>query len=193
MKIPADGSFQAARVPARPTNVHPCNDPSSSVGIRFAAPSHLVHSTQTTRTRRAPADSRREAIDQGHVGPHTHVAFSLASRGWLLRRGKSPLARPRPCRGGLVGCRAEAPNAAYRVLRPVSYGAPHGNASGSGSGACFGLFKAADNRRLECRHCGCRHFRVTYTRPASGGRIQRRRECRHCGKRMTTWERPVGA
>jgi len=42
---------------------------------------------------------------------------------------------------------------------------------------------------LECRHCGCRHFRVVYTRPYHGGRIMRRRECRHCGRRMTTWEK----
>ena len=46
----------------------------------------------------------------------------------------------------------------------------------------------ADRRGLECRHCGCKHFRVIYTRPTWGGRIMRRRECRHCGKRMT-WER----
>ena len=47
---------------------------------------------------------------------------------------------------------------------------------------------AQDKRGLECRHCGCRHFRVIYSRPAWGGRIVRRRECRHCGRRMTTWE-----
>ena len=47
-------------------------------------------------------------------------------------------------------------------------------------------------RGLECRKCGCRHFRVVYTRPAWGGRIIRRRECRHCGQRLTTWERPIG-
>lgn len=45
-----------------------------------------------------------------------------------------------------------------------------------------------EKRGLECRHCGCKHFRVIYTRPAWGGRIMRRRGCRHCGKRMTTWE-----
>ena len=42
---------------------------------------------------------------------------------------------------------------------------------------------------LECRECGCKHFRVVYTRPYHGGRIMRRRECRHCGKRITTWEK----
>jgi len=47
----------------------------------------------------------------------------------------------------------------------------------------------ADQRGLVCRHCGCKHFRVIYTRPAWGGRLVRRRECRHCGKRMTTWEK----
>jgi len=47
----------------------------------------------------------------------------------------------------------------------------------------------ADQRGLVCRHCGCEHFRVIYTRPAWGGRITRRRECRNCGRRMTTWER----
>ena len=49
------------------------------------------------------------------------------------------------------------------------------------------------SRGLECRYCGCRHFRVIYTRRGWGGKLIRRRECRHCGKRMTTWERPVGA
>ena len=49
-----------------------------------------------------------------------------------------------------------------------------------------------EKRGLECRHCGCKHFRVIYTRPAWGGRIMRRRECRHCGRRVTTWERIIG-
>lgn len=49
--------------------------------------------------------------------------------------------------------------------------------------------EATDQKGLVCRHCGCRHFRVLYTRRAWGGRIMRRRECRYCGKRMTTWER----
>ena len=43
-------------------------------------------------------------------------------------------------------------------------------------------------RGLECPRCGCGHFRVLYTRPASGGRVLRRRECRHCGRRITTYE-----
>jgi hypothetical protein len=43
-----------------------------------------------------------------------------------------------------------------------------------------------DQRGLECRKCGCKHFRVIYTRPALGGRLVRRRECRHCGKPFTT-------
>jgi hypothetical protein len=47
----------------------------------------------------------------------------------------------------------------------------------------------ADQRGLVCRHCGCRHFRVIYTRPALGGRLVRRRECRNCAERFTTWER----
>jgi hypothetical protein len=46
-----------------------------------------------------------------------------------------------------------------------------------------------EQRGLTCRHCGCKHFRVIYTRASWGGRIMRRRECRHCGRRMTTWER----
>ena len=45
---------------------------------------------------------------------------------------------------------------------------------------------------LMCRHCGCRHFRVIYTRAAADGKLIRRRECRHCGKRITTWERATG-
>jgi len=52
--------------------------------------------------------------------------------------------------------------------------------------------EAEDKRGLECRYCGCRHFRVIYTRPTWGKRIMRRRECRHCGKRMTTWEKAGG-
>ena len=44
---------------------------------------------------------------------------------------------------------------------------------------------------LECRHCGCRHFFVIYTRPLPSGKIWRRRECRHCGHRITTYEKPV--
>ncbi len=49
-----------------------------------------------------------------------------------------------------------------------------------------------DRRGLQCRYCGCGHFRVIYTRPTWGRRIMRRRECRHCGKRMTTWEKAQG-
>jgi len=49
-----------------------------------------------------------------------------------------------------------------------------------------------DQRGLSCRWCGCKHFRVVYTRPTPGGRIMRRRECRHCGKRITTWEAAQG-
>lgn len=45
-----------------------------------------------------------------------------------------------------------------------------------------------DQKGIACRHCGCQHFHVVYTRPTWGGRIMRRRECRHCGKRLTTWE-----
>jgi transcriptional regulator NrdR family protein len=52
--------------------------------------------------------------------------------------------------------------------------------------------KSSDTRGLVCRHRGCRHFRVIYTRPTRGGRIMRRRECRHCGKRMATWEKTGG-
>ena len=46
---------------------------------------------------------------------------------------------------------------------------------------------------LVCRTCGCRHFRVLYTRPAWGGRLLRRRACRHCGRRITTHEVDAGA
>lgn len=52
---------------------------------------------------------------------------------------------------------------------------------------------ADDTRGLVCRHCGCRHFRVVYVRPQSGGRIMRRRECRHCQARLTTVEMTLGA
>jgi rRNA maturation endonuclease Nob1 len=48
---------------------------------------------------------------------------------------------------------------------------------------------AQDKRGLECRCCGCKQFRVIYTRAALGSRIMPRRECRHCGGRVATWER----
>jgi len=48
-----------------------------------------------------------------------------------------------------------------------------------------------EQKGLECRACGCKHFRVIYTRRASGGRIVRRRECRNCARRITTWEKPI--
>ena len=51
--------------------------------------------------------------------------------------------------------------------------------------------EAREDRGLVCPQCGCRHFRVIYTRPARGGKLVRRRECRHCGRRMTTWERRI--
>ena len=61
------------------------------------------------------------------------------------------------------------------------------------AGGSTGAEGSSGNKRgLECRQCGCKHFRVVYTRPTWGGRIMRRRECRHCGKRMTTWERAGG-
>jgi transcriptional regulator NrdR family protein len=52
--------------------------------------------------------------------------------------------------------------------------------------------KVENDRGLQCRQCGRRHFRVVYTRAAWGGRIIRRRECRTCGERLTTWERAIG-
>lgn len=49
-----------------------------------------------------------------------------------------------------------------------------------------------DQRGLECRYCGCKHFRVIYNQATWGGRIMRQRKCRHCGRRMTTWEQSHG-
>ena len=51
--------------------------------------------------------------------------------------------------------------------------------------------KEPDQRGIQCRRCGCRHFFVVYTRPRVG-KILRRKECRHCGTRMTTWEHAIG-
>ncbi len=52
--------------------------------------------------------------------------------------------------------------------------------------------KAEEKRGIECPRCGCRHFRVLYTRRAWGSRILRRRECRHFGRRITTYESSGG-
>lgn len=43
---------------------------------------------------------------------------------------------------------------------------------------------------IACPKCGCRDFRVIYTRPRDR-MIERRRECRHCGRRITTYEKRV--
>ena len=47
------------------------------------------------------------------------------------------------------------------------------------------------NGGIACPACGCKHFRVLYTRRALGGRLLRRRECRHCGRRVTTYEQSL--
>jgi transcriptional regulator NrdR family protein len=44
---------------------------------------------------------------------------------------------------------------------------------------------------IECPKCGCRHFRVVYTRPQPKA-IIRLRECRHCGRRLLTREQVPG-
>ncbi|MBE7457415.1 MAG: hypothetical protein KJ057_12960 [Phycisphaerae bacterium] len=54
------------------------------------------------------------------------------------------------------------------------------------------VLKPKELRGLVCPRCGCRHFRVVYTRAAAGVRIMRRRECRQCGRRMTTIEQVSG-
>ncbi len=46
--------------------------------------------------------------------------------------------------------------------------------------------KKTEKRGLECRHCGCRHFRVIYVRPAWGGRIMLWRKCRDCCQWLMT-------
>lgn len=42
---------------------------------------------------------------------------------------------------------------------------------------------------LECRRCGCKHFRVVYARRTANYGILRLRECRHCGRRISTVEK----
>lgn len=41
---------------------------------------------------------------------------------------------------------------------------------------------------LTCPVCGCRHFRVVWTRARKRG-ILRARECRNCQKRIQTYEK----
>lgn len=100
----------------------------------------------------------------------------LRGRGEHARR---PLARP----GRQTGAATEALHAGRLEEAITMEGASPERKSWSPTN---------DQRGLECRHCGCKHFRVIYTRPTWGARIMRRRECRHCGKRMTTWERAKG-
>ena len=47
------------------------------------------------------------------------------------------------------------------------------------------------DKGLTCRKCGCKHFRVIYTREHYESSMRRRRECRHCGYRITTLEKPL--
>ena len=49
----------------------------------------------------------------------------------------------------------------------------------------------ADEQRIECRRCGCRHAPVLYTRPRGKG-IVRKRRCRACGHVFFTTERLSG-
>jgi hypothetical protein len=49
----------------------------------------------------------------------------------------------------------------------------------------------SSTKGLGCPECGCRDFRVVYTR-GRDDRIERRRACRHCGRRVTTHERLIG-
>jgi hypothetical protein len=47
-----------------------------------------------------------------------------------------------------------------------------------------------DERGLHCRKCGCRDWRVVYTRDRMRG-IRRLRACRNCGHRLVTFEQPA--
>jgi len=44
---------------------------------------------------------------------------------------------------------------------------------------------------IECPICGCRDFRVQYTRERPGSKM-RVRICRHCGHKFITMERVIG-
>ncbi|MGH7143190.1 MAG: hypothetical protein ACREJ2_03555 [Planctomycetota bacterium] len=48
--------------------------------------------------------------------------------------------------------------------------------------------KPEPNQPLECRRCGCKHFFLIDTRPATRNRRRHRKECRHCGRRVTIFE-----
>jgi hypothetical protein len=47
---------------------------------------------------------------------------------------------------------------------------------------------ATEYQQVQCRKCGCRHFRVGYMKHKPRG-IMRKRICRHCGTPLITWER----
>ena len=96
-----------------------------------------------------------------------------------------PPKRPARGRGKRAAKGRAKPAASDQARRPTD--------DGSERAASVQAERLADEPHgLECRHCGCRHFRVIYTRPYRGGRVVRRRQCRHCGTRMTTWERAIG-
>ena len=106
---------------------------------------------------------------------------------WKLRAAAvgQPLARlpGRLCGGGVDPGGDPARNRANDPRR-----SDHGSSFLNFNGADDGYRRqrpekpGSDDRGLECRGCGCKHFRVVYTRPCRGGRLVRRRECRHCGQ-----------
>jgi hypothetical protein len=68
-----------------------------------------------------------------------------------------------------------------------------GNAPGLPSGPSRTRFSDKinrDERGLACRKCGCRDWRVVYTRERARG-IRRLRACRNCDHRLVTFEQPA--
>jgi len=50
------------------------------------------------------------------------------------------------------------------------------------------MAEAGEPLGIACRDCGCRDWRVNYTRQGNG-EVKRQKICRHCGRRMMTRER----
>jgi len=139
-------------------------------------------------------------IAERHAG--TQARAKLGERGWAQREYLNQLNRAQTNRlaaiqqaRGLLGAIVNAYRLGYGSAAEDLYSQQYpmmdwlGISTSTMSPDQNGMARAESGEKgLECPRCGCRYFRVLYTRAAIGRRILRRRQCRHCGRRTTTYE-----
>ena len=157
----------------------------------FAVPSTSKSTYTFTRSIRMEAMPHRGLIQSGVSAAALHMADHGSGPGRLLpdRRGVRP-------RCGVPGDPAQSPRRRRHadLCTGESPRRPgHRDWREEQAVQPVGWVESRRDEAPPFLYCGCRRFRVIYTRRGWGGKLIRRRECRHCGKRMTTWERPIGA